>query len=481
MKRKFFTVISVIMILMTVVSLMPFISINAHALSNVKLEITKVDNDTKKGIKGAVIELLDADRRMIGRQVTDNSGFVSFAVPDIGQYYFKESGSVAGYVENAVTYSFSISGDNKAVSTIIYSTSFESLDYFTTIYSMDASAGAVPNCTVGVYDASRVKIDEVKTDAEGKATYNLPKPGEYYYRIIADSEGNDVGDTYHPIIIAEPKMNPRIVYLNAYEIPPLEISEQHSVIEPSVFQPSVVSVPEPSHVEPSVFQPSIEQSKEPSVEPSKEPSVESSKEPSKEPSKESSVESSEESSEIQESSEEIKEYRIEINTDFDRVELLDKNKKHIDTKDTQESFVFFAVKDFGVYYIRLTAGNTVSQPYEIKVDENRSDTILSIYSGQRSDISEAESSAESVMSEVSESVSSQPYEENKPSSAVIIIIVALLVVGGAGTAVYFFIIKKKKPDMPEPVEPVVTEPDGDNEDNNNNNNMLDIDDILDDD
>ena len=192
----------------------------------IDVPIYKIDAVTKEILKGATIELYNADGTVIEKKVTDENGNMLFTGLIVGRTYkYKEITAPEGYTLNDTTYEFTINKDG----TIVYNNYIEingqkylcvydePIRIDVPIYKIDAVTKEIlKGATIELYNADGTVIEKKVTDENGNMLFTGLIVGRTYkYKEITAPEGYTLNDTTYEFTINK---DGTIVYNNYIEI-----------------------------------------------------------------------------------------------------------------------------------------------------------------------------------------------------------------------------------------------------------------------
>lgn len=163
------------------------------------IRITKTDSETGVFLPGVSFELYDAAGNLLSSSRTDANGVLEFTA-EPGQYYYKESGTIEGYIPDTEKHPVTISSAGQVVELTvandpIHKSSLE-------IIKTDSSTGQpLEGVTIGLYDSSGKLLQSAKTNAGGKVVFTELEPGIYQYGEIEAPPGYQLDTTLHEVNI----------------------------------------------------------------------------------------------------------------------------------------------------------------------------------------------------------------------------------------------------------------------------------------
>ena len=157
------------------------------AFSNTRKNVTiyKVDSETKNGLGGATIQVLDGDQTTViaSGQTSDNGSF-TFEMPlAAGTYYYRETAAPHGYRLDTTLHSFKVQNDGTVEGDLTLEN--ERLDESTTVtlYKVDRRTGdGLRGAGIRVYDSDNKLVASGYTDRHGEFTFDLPEAGTYTFK-----------------------------------------------------------------------------------------------------------------------------------------------------------------------------------------------------------------------------------------------------------------------------------------------------------
>ena len=163
------------------------------------IRITKTDSETGVFLPGVSFELYDAAGNLLSSSRTDANGVLEFTA-EPGQYYYKESGTIEGYIPDTEKHPVTISSAGQVVELTvandpIHKSSLE-------IIKTDSSTGQpLEGVTIGLYDSSGKLLQSAKTNAGGKVVFTELEQGVYQYGEIEAPPGYQLDTTLHEVNI----------------------------------------------------------------------------------------------------------------------------------------------------------------------------------------------------------------------------------------------------------------------------------------
>ncbi|QWI15537.1 isopeptide-forming domain-containing fimbrial protein [Bacillus wiedmannii] len=155
------------------------LKVENEQLENGSVEITKVDKDSQKALKGVVFEVRDEKDKVVKEVTTDKEGKATVSDLSVGKYKLVETKSLPGYKKLTEPVSFEITkGMTKVLSLKVEN---EQLDKGSVeITKVDkGSQKALKGVVFEVRDEKDKVVKEVTTDKEGKATIDDLSVGKY--------------------------------------------------------------------------------------------------------------------------------------------------------------------------------------------------------------------------------------------------------------------------------------------------------------
>ena len=166
------------------------ISFNSIATLNVtnnlkkgNLKIVKVDKDNNKiGIPNVEFELLDENKKNIGKYITDKNGEILINNLNIGNYYIRETKENSLYYPLKEDIKIQIEY-NKTLAKVIQN---EKLKGEIEVYKVDSENNTykLENVVFDVLDSNKNKVETITTNEEGYAKTKRLPIGTYYLKEI---------------------------------------------------------------------------------------------------------------------------------------------------------------------------------------------------------------------------------------------------------------------------------------------------------
>jgi uncharacterized surface anchored protein len=163
-----------------------------------RAELIKQDKLDGSYLDGAVFGIYDSSDNLIEQLTTDANGKAISSLLEYGDYYFKEITAPAKYVLDGTKHNFSISENNKTLSLNILNDPIRGRVRIIKVGEVD---NPLEGIVFSVYDTGDTLIEELTTDADGKATSSLMRYGDYYVQETSTLENYILDDTKHSIEI----------------------------------------------------------------------------------------------------------------------------------------------------------------------------------------------------------------------------------------------------------------------------------------
>ncbi|WP_340021905.1 SpaA isopeptide-forming pilin-related protein [Paenibacillus sp. FSL K6-1096] len=168
------------------------------------LKLTKVDvKDASKKLEGAVFELFDSKKALVGTKTTDANGELEFTKLKGGEYTLKEKTAPAGYVLDTKVINVTIDASQQTTvsvtNALIPAEVFGSLKV-TKVAQEDANK-KLKDAEFGLYDSAKKLVASGKTDADGVLEFKSLKLGTYTLKELAAPAGYVLDETEHSVTI----------------------------------------------------------------------------------------------------------------------------------------------------------------------------------------------------------------------------------------------------------------------------------------
>ncbi len=151
------------------------------------IRIVKTDAESGAFLPGVSFELCDAAGNAISGGRTDANGVLEFTA-EPGQYYYRETEAVAGYLPDTEMHPVTISTAGEVVELDVTNDPIHKSRL--EIIKTDGNTGQpLPGATVGLYDSGGNLLQSAKTDADGKAVFTELEQGTYQYGEIEAPPG----------------------------------------------------------------------------------------------------------------------------------------------------------------------------------------------------------------------------------------------------------------------------------------------------
>ncbi|PHG45601.1 SpaA isopeptide-forming pilin-related protein [Bacillus wiedmannii] len=155
------------------------LKVENEQLENGSVEITKVDKDSQKALKGVVFEVRDEKDKVVEEVTTDKEGKATVSDLSVGKYKLVETKSLLGYKKLTEPVSFEITkGMTKVLSLKVENEQLDKGSVEITKVDKD-SQKALKGVVFEVRDEKDKVVKEVTTDKEGKATVSDLSVGKY--------------------------------------------------------------------------------------------------------------------------------------------------------------------------------------------------------------------------------------------------------------------------------------------------------------
>ncbi|MGH1256805.1 MULTISPECIES: SpaA isopeptide-forming pilin-related protein [Bacillus] len=155
------------------------LKVENEQLENGSVEITKVDKDSQKALKGVVFEVRDEKDKVVKEVTTDKEGKATVSDLSVGKYKLVETKSLLGYKKLTEPVSFEITkGMTKVLSLKVENEQLDKGSVEITKVDKD-SQKALKGVVFEVRDEKDKVVKEVTTDKDGKATIDDLSVGKY--------------------------------------------------------------------------------------------------------------------------------------------------------------------------------------------------------------------------------------------------------------------------------------------------------------
>ncbi|PHF11811.1 SpaA isopeptide-forming pilin-related protein [Bacillus wiedmannii] len=155
------------------------LKVENEQLDNGSVEITKVDKDSQKALKGVVFEVRDEKDKVVKEVTTDKEGKANVSDLSVGKYKLVETKSLPGYKKLTEPVSFEITkGMTKVLSLKVENEQLDKGSVEITKVDKD-SQKALKGVVFEVRDEKDKVVKEVTTDKDGKATIDDLSVGKY--------------------------------------------------------------------------------------------------------------------------------------------------------------------------------------------------------------------------------------------------------------------------------------------------------------
>lgn len=163
------------------------------------IRITKTDSETGAFLPGVSFELYDAAGNFLSSSRTDANGVLEFTA-EPGQYYYKESGTIEGYILDPEKHPVTISSAGQVVGITVTNDPIHKSGL--EIIKTDRATGQpLEGVTIGLYDSSGKLLQSAKTDTGGKVVFTELEQGVYQYGEIEAPPGYQLDMTLHEVNI----------------------------------------------------------------------------------------------------------------------------------------------------------------------------------------------------------------------------------------------------------------------------------------
>ncbi|KMP74804.1 adhesin, partial [Bacillus cereus] len=155
------------------------LEVENEQLEKGSVEITKVDKDSQKALKGVVFEVRDEKDKVVKEVTTDKDGKVTIADLSVGKYKLVEKESLPGYKKLIEPVSFEITkGMTEVLSLKIENEMVDTGNVEITKIDKDNKA-PLAGVTFVVQDDKGNEVKKITTDKEGKANVSDLSVGKY--------------------------------------------------------------------------------------------------------------------------------------------------------------------------------------------------------------------------------------------------------------------------------------------------------------
>lgn len=187
--------------LMTSGTLNPINSMVKIIVKKTKLEVTKIDKDSKStnpsgegSLIGAEYDILDKDKAVVSHLTIGKDSKATVENLDFGTYYLKETKAGTGYTLDEELHEFTITEDNPIISLELENEVIKKKIEIHKKYGDKNNFKAEPGIMFNIYNSKGELVDSIITDENGYASIELPY-GKYTVKQITSTEGyNKVED-----------------------------------------------------------------------------------------------------------------------------------------------------------------------------------------------------------------------------------------------------------------------------------------------
>ena len=186
-----------------------------------KLEITKIDKDTKSikpsgnaSLIGATYELYDADMNLIDTLVIGDDNKVIVPNLDFGKYFIKEIKAGKGYTLDDEIHSFEITPEEPNYNLILENKVIEKEISIHKEYGDGTITNNEANILFNIYDKEGNLYTSITTDNNGFAKVILPY-GEYTFKQMTTTDGYKSND---PFLVSVTDSDKKEIKLYDYKI-----------------------------------------------------------------------------------------------------------------------------------------------------------------------------------------------------------------------------------------------------------------------
>lgn len=157
-------------------------------LAKGKLEFSKNDLTTGKGIPNTKVEIYTENDEMVYEGITDENGKIVIENLFVGKFYIVETDPATGYKLNDEKVYFEIKEDGEVVKANMTN---EKIKSKIRIHKVDADGNPLEGVTFGIYDLDGNLIYQGITDVNGYFEIEL-EYGSYYYKELATLDGYEL-------------------------------------------------------------------------------------------------------------------------------------------------------------------------------------------------------------------------------------------------------------------------------------------------
>lgn len=152
-----------------------------NELIYIPITITKTDITGAEKLPGALIEVFDANNKLIYREYTDKNGEIPKIPVVPGSYTFKETYAPEGYALNTAIKKFTVSADGKVTGDTVIKDEVNHVELLKTRENGDPLEG----CVFGLFNENGVKIMESTSGADGIVSFKKIPYGKYVIKEIS--------------------------------------------------------------------------------------------------------------------------------------------------------------------------------------------------------------------------------------------------------------------------------------------------------
>ncbi|MFW7433698.1 SpaA isopeptide-forming pilin-related protein [Vagococcus carniphilus] len=169
-----------------------------------KIKLIKLEDGSKKTLKGAEFTLFDHNKKKIKTQVTNDKGEINFDKLPLGQYYVQETKAPNGFVLDSTMHSILIDKDTpEFLVTLTLSNKKEvtQLGKIKLIKLEDGSKKTLKGAEFTLFDHNKKKIKTDVTNDKGEINFDKLPLGQYYVQETKAPNGFVLDSTMHSVLI----------------------------------------------------------------------------------------------------------------------------------------------------------------------------------------------------------------------------------------------------------------------------------------
>lgn len=168
------------------------------------IKLNKLEDGTSKKLAGAEFALLDKDKKILDKKVTDTNGQINFDKLAFGQYYVQETKAPSGFILDTTLHSITINDKTPNLVAEINLNNKKEITRFGKIKVTkleESNNSPLKGAEFTLYDQNKEIIETKVTNTKGEIDFDKLAFGQYYLKETKAPNGFILDSTLRSIII----------------------------------------------------------------------------------------------------------------------------------------------------------------------------------------------------------------------------------------------------------------------------------------